>query len=382
MTISMRAQDVRGRRLQAQIGQPVHANYLDAVHTLINSDPQAVQITAITVDTATNSHAYTFTVDGITVTYTADASATKPEIANGIEAAINGDPRIYGSVSADSDGVDVVTLTGQYPGVAFTVAALDALLSQATSQAAAAAAAVPFGRLMISGGFQTNEDNELGILVRAGALTAQVDTLAVTYAAGELYGVSIAVDGEEYGVEVEATVDTATTHAALVTALNAILPANTVLAAGTSPNLTLTAEVAGKPFRVSRWLKSGTVARLTLTHTTATRATDINRVAVGVSLFAYDEEISTIAGVSASYPANAGVPTFKSGEIWVACATSPSPGDPVYVETNVTADNGKFFSASSATRIRLDRASWQRVGRNGNGDAIGVIALAPSPYRA
>lgn len=377
MTISTRALDIRNRRPQAKIGQLAESDDLNDVRTVINSDPQAAQVSTILIDTATNSATYTVTVDEVDVSIVADASATKPEIADALADALNQEPSVYGRASSASDGVATVTMTGQYPGVAFVLSDDDAKLTTADVTAADEADAVEFGRLVISGGYQTDEANELGIKVKSSALDAQIDSMVVTYAAAELYGVSIKIDGEEYGVEVAADTDTDTTGAAIVTAINAMMPANTVLAAYTAgtDTVSLTAEVAGKAFSTSRWLKSGTVARLTLVHTLATVDSDINKVALGVSVYTTDEENTTEEGDDVVYPANAGVQILRKGLIWVASAQSVSRGEKVYVETGVTASNGKFYNTASATRLLLDGATWERASRSSSGDNIALLSI-------
>lgn len=377
MTISSRAQDVRARRPQGKIGQLAEASYLNETRTVINSDPQAAQVSTIVVDTATNSHEYTLEINGVEISYTADGSATKAEIAAGIVAAIDDEPLVRGQVSAADDGVDTVTLTGTYPGVAFVLSAVDALLTDATVTTAAEADSVPFGRLVVSGGYSDGEATALGILAASGAMEAQVDTLTVVYAAGELYGVSIEIEGEGYGVEVLADTDGPTTVTAIVAAINAMMPANTVVATdGAGDTVVLTAEVAGKAFKVKRWLKSGTTARLSLAHTLATKETDINKMALGVSLYTIDEENTTVEGDDVVYPANAGVQIISDGPVWVENSQSVSAGDDVYVELGVTADNGKLFNTTSATRVKLTGATWERAAYSSSGDDLAVVRLS------
>ena len=383
-SISQRAQDVRARRLQALIGMPVHANYLDDCTTLINKDPQAVQITEITVDTATNSHEYTFQVNGEEVSYTADGSTSKAEIADGLEDEINGNPMIYGQVSSASDGVDKLTLTGQYPGESFTVSALDAKLSQSTTQPAAEAAPVEFGRLMVSGGYQDDEANELGVKAKSAFFTAQVDSYVLTYDDGVIIRVKATVEGEDYEIEHTMATDLDTSGAAVVTAGNGVMPANTILFAydaGTN-TLSLTSEKPGMPIKTSVSFGPGRDTGAAVKTSNAGRTTDLNLAAVGFSVYTSDEEITEVAGDEVVYPANAGVITFKKGEIWLECAESPSAGDPVYIELGVTDDNGKPFAENSSTRVRLDRASWQRTSRDSNADEIAVVSLAAPTNRS
>lgn len=378
MTISSRVSDVRARRPQAKIGQPVEANYLNSLLTLINKNPQASQVSTVTVDTATNSHEYVITINGVDVSYTADGATSKIEIADGLAAAVNAEPLVRGQVSAVSDGVSVVTLTGLYPGVEFTLAEDSAKLSIATTTAAAEADSVAFGRLVVSGDYQSDEANELGSLAKASALTAQVDTITVDYAASETYTVVIEIAGERYLIgPILADTDDATTSALIHNAINAMMPANTVIS--TNPSATsvvLTAEVAGKAFKTTVGLETGTTARLSLAHTTATAATDINKVAKGISVYTTDEEVTEVEGTTVVYPANAGMMALRKGLIWVENSETIVRGDAVYVELGVTADNGKLFKASSATRVKVDGLTWERSARSSSGDDLAVVSVA------
>lgn len=378
MTISTLATDIRSRFPQGKIGKAVYVDTNDVTRTLINSDPQAVQVTTYTVDSASNSTTYTLTVDGFTASYTSDASATTAEIAAGIKAAIDANPSITGRLTA-SVLSNVVTLTGNYPGISFTASDSSGDTTIATTTAAATADAVAFGRLMITGGYQTDEANELGKLCKAAAFTAQVATITVDYAASEVYTISIQMtDGSApLAVSVTADTDDATTATAIRAALNAIMPANTVVVTGATDQVILTAEVPGKGFITSVGLKSGTIARLALVETTPrSYLTDVNIAARGVSMFAYDAEIPTVAGTEATYAANSGVTVTQKGVVWVASSQDPTFLADVYVETGVTADNGKFFTTSSATRIRLVGAKWERNERSTQTDNIAALRVS------
>jgi hypothetical protein len=375
MTISSRASDIRSRRPQAKIGQLAESSHHDRVRTVINSDPQAAQVSTVLVATAANSFEYIVTINGVEVSYTSDATATKLEIAEGLRAAINVEPLVRGQVEAEDDGVDTVTITGLYPGVSFTITDNTANLTTSTTTTAAEADSVAFGRLVVSGGYQSGEANELGILAASGAFVAMVDTLTVAFAAGERYLIDIEIEGERYKFAVDADTDTATTQAAIVAAINARMPANSVLAAGASPSVTLTAEVAGKAFVTSVGTESATVANLSLAHTTSGDDTDINALAIGVSVYTTDEANVTVEGNDVVYPANAGVLILDRGLIWVESEETVSRGDAVYVELGVSADYGKFFAASSSTRVLLSGAKWERDARSSSGDSLAVLKI-------
>ena len=377
LSVSQRATDVRSRRPQSKIGQLALSAMNDVIKTVINENPQADQVSTFTITGATNSKVYTVTVNDVEISYTADGTATIAEITDGLAAAINVEPRVYGQVSAESDGVDDITLTGSYPGLAFTISDSDAQIDNASITAAGTADSVPFGRGVICTSYQTDEANQLGILVASTVLADQVDTLTIVYAAAEVYYLSILVDGATYDFGVVASVDTAGTCTAIAAAINAQMPASTVIADGSSgTTVVLTAEVAGKAFSVTSGTKSGTASRLVLVHTTATLATDISKCLAGVSLYTTDESNLTVAGDDVVYPANAGVIIVSRGQVWVSNSESPSYGDDVYIGTG-TSEKGMFYKSAGTNRILLpqSKATWIRSARSSSGDDLAVLQV-------
>lgn len=380
MTISFQASAVRSRSIAALIGMLADSSPTNESASFINSDPQAVDVWTITVDTATNSFAYTIVVAGATIVYTADASATVAEIADGLADAINDDPIACGHCGAVSDGVSVIVITALLPDDLLAItegSATAAKLTTVHTTTADEADPIPFGRLVCgTGSFDEESGVEQVALAKSSSLTAQVDTLTVDYAAGEQYTVMLTIEGRTYiAGPVLATVDDATTATAIRAAINAIMPANSVIASGATDQVILTAEVVGKAFVTAIGLLSGTTARLALVSTTSGILTDVNQAARGISAYSADEEITTIAGEEASYPGNDGLIAITRGPVWVECAEVVTPGLPVYVELGVTADNGQFFVATSATRVRLTRATWVRDS-NSDGDSIAVLRFA------
>lgn len=385
MTISQRVQDVRGRRPQSKIGQRATSSLLDYLGTLINSAPQAYEVRTFTITGATNAKEYTVTINGIDVSYTSDASATVAEIADGLAAAIDVEPLVRGQISAASDAVDTVTLTALQPGIAFTLTEADAQITTASVTSAASADSIPFGRLLISTGYQSDaaatetdgEANELGALPLTGNFAAQVDTWTTTYVASVTYYVSITIDGVTYMATALADTNTSDTVDAIAAAVNAVMPANTVIAAGATTFVSFTAEVPGAEFALGAGVgdEGATFPAVTLTSTKGL-ATSLAIAAAGVSLYATDEENTTIEGDDPVYPANAGVRILRSGLVVVESAEAPTKGDDVYVETAAGADLGKMFVASSATRVLLPGAKWERDARPSSGDDLGWVRLS------
>lgn len=342
------------------IGGAVDASYLDSVGTLVNADPQAKQVYTIVIDTVTNSATYTFYVNGIAVTYTADSSATAAEIGAGLIADAESDPNVYGLFSFTFD-TSTITATAQSFGTNILVYDTDAKLTTTETVAPADAAEVPFGRGVLNlQTFGTNTETPYGSAVYAAKLTAQVDTFTVDYAASQLYLFTIKVDGQQFDFDVLADTDDATTSAAIAAAINGRMAANTVIA--TNPSATsvvLTAEVAGKAFVTSVGTRSATAANLTLVNTTSGPLTDINQCFAGVALSNYTQPGTVVGTPQSSYVANQAMGVINRGRVAVYSEQTVTTSDKVYIETTAGADAGKFYNTSSATRLILSGAKWQ-----------------------
>lgn len=353
MTISQGVSDVR-RRLRPGLAGMIAM--LGAVSfSVANVGAQAAQVGTILVDTAANDTAYTVSLNGVSISITSDASATKPEIAAALAAAINASPYVRGVVSATSDGVDTVTVTGLWPGVSFTLTDADGnLTTTAAATAAAAAESVPFGRLVVADGFDADEGNDrTGGLARASRFTAQVASGVVTYAASFLYHVTVTYEGIVYAVDVPANTDAGTTAGLIRTALTTALAALPLTVGGATDTFTITADTAGDEFLV------GVNGNVALTDT-RDADTSINLAAIGVAAHRYDEEIAAVAGTSAEYPANVTMQAVRRGAVWVDSTESPTAADPVYVDLSAGATAGRFYTAAGTDRVKLAHARWIR----------------------
>jgi hypothetical protein len=240
---------------------------------------------------------------------------------------------------------------------------------------------------VVSQGFSTGYNDELGALAASAVLTAQVQTIAVTYVASNVLRARIweIRGGEETLLaerEVTAATDLDTTLDALVAALEASLPANTVSVTANNATATavvFTAEIAGFEFRAEIARVSGGASEPTITSTNTTGpspSTSIHRALRGVSMRPLDEECATIGGTAPQWPANKGVVVAKEGPLYVDSPTGVTAGAPAYIELGAGTDTGKFFMTGSATRVRLPRSlvEWVRDGSVA-ADALAVLRL-------
>jgi len=375
-----------GRRPQGMVGKRLFTDPNDTIRYLVNKSPQAKQVDTITVTGATNSTAYTAVIDGVTCTYTSDATATIAEIADGLAAAIAAEPLANSVVSVSSDGVSVVTLTARIPGLAFVMTAPHAQTTAATTTAAASAAAIPIGRGVITQGYSSEsygEANELCALAASSLMTAQVATVTPVYLANST--TTVRVRDMHSGRVIAETTQTHDTNIAdlcteIATDLNTTLPANSVIADGSSgTTVTLTAEVAGLEFDVEVGVGEGTAATpstCALAYTTGpNESTSILRALRGISLWSAAIEDSALAAADLQHAANAGLPAIAKGSVWVESSQTIGNDDDVYIELGVAADNGQFFNTNSATRLLVPFARWRRDSADGNLAAIAGLEI-------
>lgn len=374
------ASDVRSRTAQGIIGGRVYADHNDEIDTVINRDPQAQQVDTHLITAAADSTAYTVLDCGRTIVYTSGVGATLASIAAGLAAAINDDPIAGGRVTAVSNGVSLVTVTGKWPGDSYTISDSDANITTTSVTAADLADPIGFGRAVVSvSGYGSTESYRYGRNARSTAFSAQVVTVIPTYVASAEYTVRIRdMQTGRIIADFTAVGDTSLADllAELEAGLDGQLPANTVEVAdpaGTS--LTFTAELAGFEFDVEFGVgeQGASTPTFALTYTTGpSPATSFIRAFAGVSLYDSGQEPTTIGGSSASYPGNAGVMVLVKGSIWVGNTQSVAYGDPVYVELDGTGTvYGQFYNTSSATRILLPQsmARWDRYD-TGDGDSL------------
>lgn len=311
-------------------GMPADAGFADDV-SLINDDPRAAQVSTVTVDTATNSATYTFVCNGVTVTYTADSSTSKTEIRDGLTAAFNAEPLLTGSVTADADTTDVVTLTARNGGTGFTVSTTDANLTVATSTANAAASAVLFGAPIISDDASDNYGRAL-----TPALIAQTQTITFggTTEDSKVLNIAVNIDGVTTNLQYDtgsssALDDTATEVAALLapffddaSAVGAVITIE---------------EGVGRDFEVT---VTG-VGLSTTTIATAKTGSPLSTLFRGIALAEYDHE-------NAYYSGGDVMSVRRQGRVCVDTTAAVS-GDAVYYRVS---DN-TYHAAAASGLVRL-----------------------------
>lgn len=351
-------------------------------------DPQAKDIWTISIPASPdNSTLYSITIDGISVaSFTTDASATQAELSVGLSAAFNGTAGTR-AIAISTQVTATITLTGVWPGVAFvpTVNAADTtqdLGSPSNTTTAASADTVAFGRVLATDGFVTDEGNPKVFVPQTSHFTAQVITITFAGNTAAYYHGSIAINGTSYvwgGVIWDTNL--ATTLTAIAVAINAVMPAETVIADGSGgTTMVLTAEVEGAEFDADAHAQGHADAEATKVLTTGpSLSTSLTRAMVGFSMRRLDVENATVDGDDPVYAANEAVEVVTHaghGVIQRDTTETWAYSDEVYVSL-ASATKGRLYNAAGTDRVWIG-ASRVRILRqepSTSTDGLGVISL-------
>jgi hypothetical protein len=384
-----RASDVRTNRPIGFIGQVL--GYFRS-RSGNNQRPQAAQITTIAIPASPDSStAYSVVIDGVTCTYTTDASATQAELGAGLEAAIEVQAGARGRMSPSYSG-GTLTLTGSWPGISYTVTTSGgtgggAIGSATTATAAASATAVQFGRALCTDGQVTDEGTPKVFMPTTALFSAQVKTFTyASVASGDSIQTRVVMNGDEILVSTpyntshaQSLIDHA---AALETALNATFGAGYgAVAARSSDTITITADVAGAEFSaVSDVVGSGGGTVSAANTTGPSISTSVARALIGVSKRRADVENVTVDGDDPAYAANRGVEYVVHGEMLVARDTTETwdRNSQTWVSVSTSATlSGRLYDTGSSTRVWIPQELIRLVAQepSTHTDGIGQIAV-------
>jgi len=202
------------------------------------------------------------------VTLTAVTGASTTTAAAALVEAINAKIGISNLVFAQNPAGATIIVAGRQRGASKTFSMTGSASAGATvtvnaiSVTAADATVIPFGVMTErSSATKVSGVSFVGSAIGTGTYTAQVSTITaeggdITLASGDVLYATVSGDLDGSGVKSFSAqtvfrTNAATTLTAFVAALNGVLPANSVLAAVDSNNITFTSEVAGLSFSVS-----------------------------------------------------------------------------------------------------------------------------------
>lgn len=203
--------------------------------------------------------------------------------------------------------------------------------------------------------------------------TAQVKTYAMTSAASALFRAFVRWNGKIY--ESASTVhnsDTPTTIDDLNTAINAVMPAESVIASRSSNDLVLTSEVEGQEF--DAWIEvsgSGT-AEAVPTYTTGNPGSATSDLLADfVGIVTRTGSINDSDGDAVINPMRM-CEVLRKGTIVVENSQTVSWGDQVFLSV-ASSTKGKLYNANATdyVPIPLSRARWVRD----QGDGTAVLEL-------
>jgi len=298
-----------------------------------------IQRTTATGATSSTTYVLTCTIYGVTETasYTSDGSATTTEIAAGLAAAVQALPHFGSFVSVDYPGAALFDSTGPV-GVAFTLTDASSDISQSVTQAAAAGSDVTPGTFVVIDPLKPLFPAPT--FAPASTLTAGTALLTMTYGSGTVYTAVITVAGLVYTANHVGATDLATTRTAFIAAINAAMPADTVLAAAGvgAGEIDLTAEINGLGFvaDVSVHTGSGTLA---LTSTSGLPTDDVSNVFGG--FVAWAEVQDQVLDVNSIVFAPGSVIGVKArGTVYLAATVTTPSGIWINTTTGAVATSG------------------------------------------
>ena len=329
--------------------------------TMTNDRPRTAQRDTVQVSTVTNSATYTVTIDSIPVTYTADGSATAAEIRDGLIAAINGEPLLAGRVLASVKDADELYIDARLAGVGF-VTTVDAKLTLANTTANADSASVLFGAGVFRTGEQAGCTADSALFTAA---TATVATLTPTVANSSVYSIGIVNPATGNTVNVIYTSDGSATAQEIVeglaTAVNAAMPANTVIATENDAVLTLTAEeLSGGGYFRFNVQHSANQALSYTAGTYISEETEAEALFAGVALRTATE--APLSDGTLGYPGGSPMSVLSMGDVWVSTVDTVSVTGDVYLGVTGSA-RGKWRGTAASGYVKLPKrqARWMAV---------------------
>lgn len=392
--MSILQNDIFARLPEGHIGD-VATGYPSFRLSGVTSDGQVKQVSTITV-TANTVADYVFTVDGDVYTWAEPTATSTTTVATNIKDFWNDTPALRGKGVATS-AVAIVTITGDWPGIAFVLSDTDAQITSATPTPAAGAGTVTFGRGVCSLGFPASTGNfdrgdtqEIYAEAGVGLFTAQVATWTVADpGTGQHIGATLRIKGVDYDFRAQALWDTDldTTLDNLAVLLNAMLVDMgadayvTVAGPAGAPaagDIAFTAAIAGVEFTsLITCDDAAGYPAITVVDNIAgpgsATPTSAYRCFRGIAERATDQVVNGTP--VAYYPANQSVTVVAQGDLWVN-EDGVTLGTQVFLDLS-TGNEGLFNIAAGADRIPmpLDMMEWQRDSNDVQGESIAKLRI-------
>lgn len=327
----------------------------------IDTEGAQGQISQINVTAATNSETYSVRVQGTqidrTVTAVTDGSATQTELRDALIVAIKADPLVMAYASSVVAGTNIVLITWKAGSPIIT---LTFPLNPSTDLTLTNTAAVAAPQYLYGEAAEVVANAAQGPFLTSGIrrpveIAGVVFGLSIVHNAADNYTAKYLIDGGAVDIAFTAGANAAATDLAAKAALDAALPTGTTTVIDSTGELT----VSFTPGVTASIIDAGA------SDDAGTFTTVIDSAAAALPTFCLviddydstpvDPDSERLGPTIGSAPLTAD----KAGVVWSTEApdTTPSEGDPVYVETD-GADRGRLFAVPSLTRILWADASW------------------------
>tara|TARA_X000001388_G_scaffold77543_1_gene78900 strand:- start:1364 stop:2530 length:1167 start_codon:yes stop_codon:yes gene_type:complete len=383
--MSILQNDIFDRLPEGHIGE-VATGYPSFRLSGVSSNGQVKQVSTITV-TANAVANYVFVVDGVTYTWAEPTATSTTTVATNIKNFWNDTPSLRG-IGVATSATNVVTITGDWPGISFALSDTDARITTATGTAAANAGTVNFGRAVCSlgypastGNFDRGDTQQVYAEAGVGLFTAQADTWTLGDPGAGIMFATLRIVGLDEDISVSAayTTNLGTTIDRLDVALNQALVDMGynayVVVTNTATTLIFTAAIDGVEF--STIVGSDVAAAHSLASNKAgpgsATPTSFYRSFRGISERSTDQVVN--GDPVAYYPSNQSVTVVAQGDMWVS-EDGVTLGGQVYVDLSA-GNEGLFNIAAGADRLPLPRAmaEWVRDSNDVQGEDIAKLRL-------
>lgn len=329
----------QGFNLQSPGDPSMHSSFVDVIF----SSTKVKQVSNIQIDTATNGAEYPISVSGYTHTHISETTNTTTLATNIKNDLKQNAPEIFSLFDVTSSTNNVI-LTAKKGGVAYDVSSSSANVTVSETTAASESNKCYAGMLCYISGAPSyigRAAKHYIVPFNSSSLVAGIYDWTLSYVSGRIDTISLDVDGVPYAFSIVHATDTNGTVDAFVTAINAAMPANTVLAERSSSKLRLTAEVKGLEISNIR-VTTGSVAAAHSGNFDSlfTKSTSTNKRGAKLQICIPVREGTTESDSTGAYYDNG-----KQFRAWI-----PTPMSSITVKTSklVTANSQAFYITEGA----------------------------------
>jgi hypothetical protein len=384
-----RPQDVTTLRDPGYAGQPLKGDASEGKDA-INASPALAHKVRLTPTPSAGSETFGFTLTqgGEAIVFSKTVAAgdnTAAEVTAALKLAIEADAAVLSCVYP-VDNAGTLDLVAYVPGTesAFTLASLVGNLSQSTIATGAAAAAIPFGRAVISvDGFASGSafaskqaralSDEFCALPSATTLPAKSIAFAFggSFTSGDNFAAagSFRVGGLDLPISASASETTLDASGAGLEAYIDGLGFGIVTSTyNSSTNVLTVTAAAGVQFDMN----VGCIGTSTVTKTVTNDGSAIDLKFAGIARYTHDTDSDVLGEFATAYKASEGVKIVSRGCVWVEVAGgSPAAGGTVYIGT-ASGEEGKIYAAAASGRCALSphKAIWRK-----SSGSFGLIEL-------